>query len=265
MKRDKKLVKVELTYWTYLALPGSGSGSPDHGLPVEPDEIDPGYGVDEGAEIGGPDRPTKPLPKPPTKEQILEILKEHEAEIRAKIDEIRDAAAAIPGIKEKLEAIKVEIAAKIEEIKNRPVDPGYGVEESAPGQGLPDRWAAAKEKIVAKLDEIRAEIANRIPGIQEKIDALKVRLEELKQELIERISGSECGQRIAEIKAAVKAKIDALKAELGERVPGVKEKIDAVKAALAAKIDEIRNRPVDPDYGVELPERAPKARRFRQA
>jgi Skp family chaperone for outer membrane proteins len=258
--RGKKLVKVELTYWTHLTLPGDGSGSPDHSLPVGPEDIE-----EEEGEAGTlPVYPGRPghlpsRPSLPTKEQILEILKEHEDEIRAKIDEIRDAVAdRIPGIKEKLEAIKAQLAAKIDEIRNRPVDPGYGVEEGAPGQDLPDPWGPLKDAIKAKLDEIRQEIADRIPGVKEKIDALKARLEEIRQELIDRISGGECAQRIAAIKAAAKAKIDEIKAAVGERLPDVQAKIEAAKAALAAKIDEIKNRPIDPGFGVDAPERAPK-------
>jgi hypothetical protein len=249
--RTKKLVKVELTYWTYLPLPGSGSGSPDNSLPVVPDdETDqtPDWGIEEGG-------PARPHPRPPSKEEILEILKEHEEEIRAKIDEIRDAVAdRIPGIKEKLEAIKAEIHARIEEIKNRPVDPGWGVEEGgglAPGQGLPDRLEAIKEALSAKLDAIKAEIADRIPGIKEKIDQVKALLEALKEDLIDRIQGGDCAQKIASIKAAVKAKLEALKAALADKGADVAAKIEAVKAELAAKIEDAKNRPIDPGWGVD--------------
>lgn len=255
-KRDKKLVKVELTYWTYLPLPGSGSGSPDNSLPVvDPEETDPDYGIEEGRPGQGLPEGGRPghLPSRPSKEQILEILEEHEEDIRAKIDEIRDAIAdQIPGIKEKLEAIKAEIAAKIEEIKNRPVDPDYGVGEGgAPGQGLPDRLEALKESLAAKLDQIKAEIADRIPGIKEKIDIAKRVIADAVADILEKIQGGDCAAKIAAIKAAVQAKLDALRQELAGKGQDVAAKIEAAKAALAAKIDELKNRPVDPDYGVD--------------
>ncbi len=257
--RGKKLVKVELTYWTYLTLPGDGSGSPDHSLPVEDEDMTPGWGIEEG-------RPGH-LPSRPSREEILETLKEYEDQIRAKIDEIRDAVAdRIPGIREKLEAIKAEVAAKIDEIKNRPVDPDYGLEEggAAPGQGLPDRVAGLKEAVVVKLEQIKQEIGDQIPGIKEKIDALKVRLEELKQELIDRLTGGDCARRIAEIKAEVRAKIDRLKEELANRGPDIAAKIEQVKAALVAKIESIKAG-VDPGYGIDEGGIAqPKRRRFRR-
>jgi DNA repair exonuclease SbcCD ATPase subunit len=247
------------------------SGVP--GVPGGP--TDPDYGIDEGAEPGQglPEHPGH-HPSRPSKEQILEMLKEHEEQIRAKIDEIRDAVAdRIPGVKEKLEAIKAEIAAKIEEIKSRPVDPGYGVEggapgqglpgEGAPGQGLPDRLEAFKETISAKLEAIKVEVADRIPGIKEKIDIAKRVLADAIEDLIHKIQGGDCAAKIAGIKAAVQAKLDALKQELAGRGADIAAKIDAAKSALADKIEEVKNRPVDPGYGVDAPERTPKPSRRR--
>jgi DNA repair exonuclease SbcCD ATPase subunit len=258
-----KLVKVELTYWTRLPLPGSGSGSPDQGLPIQPDETDPDYGLEEGGEIGGG------LPNRPSKEEVLEMLKEYEEQIREKIEAFKaELADRIPGAKEKLEAVLAEIVARIEEFKNRPIDPGFGVEEGAGPGHLPsypgrpghlpsvpslEDLKAKLELVKAKVEALKAEFGDRVAGAREKLEAIK--------DAIANFPGfGDCHDRMEAIKAAINAKIEALKADLAGKGADVVAKIEAAKAVLVERINTIKEG-VDPGYGV--PEASPKVRRRR--
>ncbi|HXB10675.1 MAG TPA: hypothetical protein VNZ45_01710 [Bacteroidia bacterium] len=273
--RTKKLVKVELTYWTYLPLPGNGSGSPDNSLPVVPDgddDIDPGYGVEEGG------LPGQGLPSRPSKEEILEKLAEYEDEIREKVQEVKDAIAdRIPGIKEQLDAIVAEIKAKIQELKDylATLAPGQGL-PVYPGQPLPGRpgrpgqlpGGIDLEAIKAKVDAIKQAVGERIAGAKELLEALKDAIANFP------VFGN-CQERMEAIRAAVDAKIESLKADLANKGADVVAKIEAAKEALADRINTIKEG-VDPGYGVDVggspeqglpgePERAPKrVRRFRR-
>jgi hypothetical protein len=284
MPHGKKLVKVTLTYWTKLPLPGSGSGSPDHELPIEEEDTTPPWGIEEGKpgqglpEGGRPGHlPTRP---PISREEILDYLEEHEDEILDAIEAIKAAIAdRIPGIREKLDAIVQEIRDRLDDLANRPVDPGHGVEEGGPSQGLPDRLKAIREAAEAKLEEIRGEVADRIPGVKEKIDIAKRVLRDLAEDIKDKLQGGgggeSCREKIDAIKAEVKAKIEALKQELQDRIPGAKEKLAELLAALEAKIDEIREGhrpghlpsrpgsgrpPARPDQGGPPPVATPKRR-----
>lgn len=262
-----KLVKVELTYWTRLPLPGSGSGLPDQGLPVEPDETEGEY-PDQGLPGDGP---SQGLPNRPSKEEVLEMLKEYEEQIREKIEDFKNELAdRIPGAREKLEAILAEIAARIEEFKNRPIDPGFGVEEGAGAPGhlpsypgrpghLPsvpslEDLKAKLELVKAKVEALKAEFGDRVAGAREKLEAIK--------DAISNFPGfGDCHDRMEAIKAAVAAKVEALKADLASKGADVVAKIEAAKAVLVERINTIKEG-VDPGFGV--PEATPKARRRRR-
>ena len=137
----KKLVKMTITYFTRLEVPGEGGGyHPEQGLPESEGETDPGYGVAEGSPehqpARGGHRPTDPG------HGVAEGSPEHQPARggHRPVDPGHGVAEGHP--EHGLPKPPTIVPPKPDQGLpsggvSWPVDPSHGVEEGAPDQGLP--------------------------------------------------------------------------------------------------------------------------------